>query len=82
MGKAVLLEALHKLDKVELRVLETAIEQLGRGTARLDYTEIARSAGTSRQAVSYNIRKFVAAGLLIAHGKDGFSVPDGIIVQV
>ena len=82
MGKAVLLDALKRLNSVELKVLEMAIEQLGKGTARLDYVAIARAAGTSRQAVSYNVKKFVSAGLLVSHGVLGFSVPDGIMVQV
>lgn len=82
MGKAVFLPALDKLNRVELKVLALAIERLGKGTARLDYVEIARAAGTSRQAVSYNIKKFVSAGLLVSHGVHGFSVPDGIMIQL
>lgn len=82
MGKAVLLSALQKLDKVELWVLQAAVEQLGCGTARLDFDAVARAAGTSRQAVSYNVRRFVRAGLLVSHGKDGFSVPDDVFVSV
>lgn len=82
MGKAVLLDALKRLNSVELKVLEITIEQLGKGTARLDYVAIAHAAGTSRQAVSYNVKKFVSAGLLVSHGVRGFSVPDGIMVQV
>lgn len=42
MGKAVLLDALKRLNSVELKVLEITIEQLGKGTARLDYVAIAR----------------------------------------
>lgn len=83
MGKAVLLEAFGKTDSVELKVLEKAIEQLGEGrTARLDYSEIARAAGTSRQSVSYNIDKLVRHGFLISHGEKGFSVADGVSVEV
>ena len=48
--KAIQIEALRKLDSIELKVLETAAEQLGGNVARLDYTEIARAVGTSRQA--------------------------------
>lgn len=66
--KAIQIEALRKLDSIELKVLETAAEQLGGNVARLDYTEIARAVGTSRQAVSYNIKKLVAAGLLRSEG--------------
>ena len=83
MSKAVLLEKFGKTDSVELKVLEKAIEQLGAGrTARLDYSEIARAAGTSRQCVSYNIKKLVRRGFLIPHGVKGFSVADGVFVEV
>lgn len=82
MGNAVLLDALKRLNSVELKVLEMVIEQLGKGTARLDYVAIARAAGTSRQEVSNKVKKFVSAGLLVSHGVLGFSVPDGIMVQV
>ena len=83
MGKAVLLAAFGKTDSVEFKVLEKAIEQIGEGrTARLDYSAIARAAGTSRQCVSYNVKKFVRQGVLIPHGARGFSVADGIFVEV
>ena len=80
--KAIQIEALRKLDSIELKVLETAAEQLGGTVARLDYTEIARAVGTSRQAVSYNIKKRVAAGLLRSEGVRGFSVREGLFIEV
>ena len=80
--KAIQIEALRKLDSIELKVLETAAEQLGGNVARLDYTEIARAVGTSRQAVSYNIKKLVAAGLIRSEGVRGFSVREGLFIEV
>ena len=49
--KAIQIEALRKLDSIELKVLETAAEQLGGNVARLDYTEIARAERRARRSV-------------------------------
>lgn len=62
-------------DSLQARVLRAVSARIGDGVARVDFSEIAKDLGSSRQAVSYNIRKLVRNGVLISHGDRGFSLP-------
>lgn len=80
--QAINLQDLGKFKALEINVFQKAVEQLGAGNfARLDYIEIARELGTSRESVSNNVNRLVADGLLISHGKKGFSVCEGILIE-
>lgn len=69
-------------DKLQARVLRAFAARVGSGTARVDYADVAKELHTSRQAVAYNVRKLVRAGVLILHGKDGFSLADAQVEEV
>lgn len=63
-------------EKLQARVLRAFAARLGEGVARVDFGDVAKELHTSRQAVAYNVKKLVRAGVLRSHGKDGFSLAD------
>ena len=63
-------------EKLQARVLRAFATRLGEGVARVDFGDVAKELHTSRQAVAYNVKKLVRAGVLRSHGKDGFSLAD------
>ena len=63
-------------EKLQARVPRAFAARLGEGVARVDLGDVAKELHTSRQAVAYNVKKLVRAGVLRSHGKDGFSLAD------
>lgn len=63
-------------EKLQVRVLRAFAARLGAGCTRVDFGDVAKELQTSRQAVAYNVKKLVHAGVLRSHGKDGFSLAD------
>lgn len=63
-------------EKLQVRVLRAFAARLGAGCTRVDFGDVAKELQTSRQAVAYNVKKLVRAGVLRSHGKDGFSLAD------
>ncbi len=61
-------------EKLQARVLRAVAARVGSGCARVDFTAVAEELHTSRQAVSYNVKKLVKAGVLVPHGTQGFSL--------
>lgn len=61
-------------EKLQVRVLRAFAARLGAGCTRVDFGDVAKELQTSRQAVAYNVKKLVRAGVLRSYGKDGFSL--------